>query len=439
MNLLHFFQWLNTQVFGIPATILFFGVGIILTLKTRFVQIRSFPYFISLITQGVKQRKKTGKKGEAKTISSFHALFAAMATTIGTGSIVGPSIAIITGGPGALFWLLVYIFFGAVTKFTEVTFALFTREKTKDGNIIGGPMQYLKSVSPILAAWYSFIMIFLFAGWSAVQSNTLASIFSQVGIPKWTVGLGLALFVLLALSGGAKRVGDFASKMVPLMFGLYVTFGFYILCKDFTALQNAISLVIQSIFSPRAAIGGFAGATMLQAIRAGIYKGIYITEAGVGTSSIPHAVADTKRPIDQGILAMGSIVAEMTLSILSGLIILVTGVWMQGSFRSTLIYEAFKLHTPVFAQIILLASITLFILTTVMGNSFNGVQSFGSITRYRWTNIYIACTVGVIFLGALISVPLIWEMMDTVFALVAIPNLIGILILAFRNPQVIKY
>lgn len=437
MNILNTLHWLNNDILALPSTLLFLGAGIILSLKTRFVQIRAFPRFVGLITGVIKAQD--AEKSEGQTINRFHALFAAMATTIGMGSIVGPSIAIIAGGPGALFWLVVYIFFGSVTKFTEVAFAIHTREKMPDGYVVGGPMQYLKSVSKFLALWYGVIMVVLFASWSSAQSNTLASILAQESVPEWMVGLGLAIIVLVVLSGGAQRVGSIASKLVPLMFVTYITFAIVILSRDLSALSHAIHLIFQSVFSPAAAMGAFMGASITQAMRAGTYKAIFITEAGLGTSSIPHAVADTKNPVDQGILAMGSTVAEMILSVISGLIILVTGVWQVGAFRSTLIYEAFGAYVPGIGQYALIASLGLFILTTVIGNSFNGVQSFSSLTNHRFVKIYIGFTVIIIFLGSLMPVPLVWEIMDSLFAFVAIPNLIGLLILAFRQSNVIRY
>jgi len=432
MTLLTFLAWLNDQFLALPIVILFFGTGIILTLMTRFAQIRAFPKFLKLITQGMGQKK------EGNAINSFHALFAAMATTIGMGNVVGPSLAIMVGGPGALFWLVVYIFFGSVIKFTEVTFALHTRIKTKEGKIIGGPMQYLRAVHPFLANWYNVLIIFMLVCWSSLQSNTLANILALEAVPHWVTGVGISVFAAIVLSGGAKRMGNMASKLVPFMFILYVGFVLIILCKDLGTLRNAILLVFQSVTTQAAALGGFAGASVFYAMRMGILRGILITEAGVGTSSIPHAMSDAQRPSDQGILAMCAMVADMVLSILSGLLILVTGVWIKGEFRSTLIYEAFRLHSPLFGKYILVISIGLFVLTTVVGNSFNGMQSFSALTHYRWVNVYIASVVAVIFFGALMPVPLIWEIADTLMVLVAVPNLIGLLVLAWRNSDVMR-
>lgn len=436
MNILTALQSIN-GILALPATILFLGAGIFLTLKTRFIQIRSIPRFIQLLTGRGDIQSASQKEG--KTINRFHALFVAMATTIGMGSVVGPSIAIITGGPGALFWMIVYIFFGCVTKFAEVVFAVSTREKMPDGYVVGGPMQYLKFVHPYLSTWYGAMMVLLFASWSSAQSSTLASILAQESVPHWIVGLGLSLFLIFALRGGAQRVGEIASRLVPLMFISYILFAVLILSQDVAALKNAISLIFSNIWTPTAPIGAFLGATVFQAIRAGTYKAIFLTEAGLGTSSIPHAVADTKNPVDQGILAMGSTIAETMLSIVSGLIVLVTGVWHVGGFRSTLIYEAFGTYAPGLGQFVLIASLGLFIITTVMGNTFNGVQSFSSLTSHRWTRVYLAFTTIVVFLGAITPVPLVWEIIDSMFVFVAIPNLIGIIILSFKKSEVLKY
>lgn len=438
MDSLEFFKWLNDTVFALPCTIIFFGASILLTIKTGFLQIRGLPKFIALITHGISRKKRQGVEGEMRTMDSIHALFTAMATTIGTGNVVGPSLAIFMGGPGALFWLLLYIILGSAVKFTEVVFAIDTRIKTEDGHIIGGPMRYLEFVSPWLAVWYGLAMAMLMAGWSGIQANTLASILAHESVPAWGTGLFLAVFVWIVLKGGAQRVGNVASKLVPIMFVCYVTFALIILCKDFGALGNAFRLIWHGVFSPKAAFGGLVGISIFQVMRTGIYRGIFITESGLGTSSIPHAMADVQKATDQGLLAMFSAGADAFLSLLSGLLVLVTGIWMQGEFRSTLVYEVFKMHSPIVGRWILTLSIALFALTTVMGNSFNGRQSFAAITRFKWVKGYVLFTVILIFLGSLVRAQLVWEMMDTVLTFVAIPNLLGLIYLAYKKPEVLK-
>lgn len=425
------------MLFTIPSTILFFGVAIFLTLRTRFIQFRGLPRFVHLLTHGFKRKSEHDAQGHVTTISSFHALFTAMASTIGMGNVVGPSVAIMVGGPGALFWLLTYIFFGAASKFTEVTFALATRVETPRG-LIGGPMQYLRLIHPSLALWYTSVMIFLFMSWSSLQANTLASILKQENVSPLLVGLSLSVLVVMVLSGGVKRVGDVASKLVPLMFVLYVLFGFGILFRDPAALLHALKLIVSSVLHPSAALGGFAGASVLTAMQVGIYRSIFITEAGIGTSSIPHAMADTQRPTDQGLLALYSMASDAILSLLSGLMILVTGVWTTGAFRSTLIYEAFKNSAPLYGKYILLISVALFVITTVIGNTFNGAQSFASLTRSRWVKTYVGASALAICAGALLPVQFMWNVMDMLLTLVAIPNVIGLLVLSLSRSKTLE-
>lgn len=418
-----------------PLVFLFLAVGTILTIKTGFLQIRALPQFFKLISKGAHK-----SDGSMKTINPIHALLTAMGTTLGIGSVVGPSIAIMTGGPGALFWMVAFGFFAGIIKFTEVCFAISTRQKTETGEIISGPTQYLKLVHTSLSRWYGFIIIFVFAIWSGVQANTLAGIFAKESIPTWQTGLAISLLMLLVVSGGAERVGRTASKIVPVMCFLYVAFAVFILLKDIPALKNAIIAVVSNAFSPAAAAGGFLGATVLSAMSAGIFKSIFTTEAGLGTSTIAHSIADVKTPSDQGILAMFSVVADAFFSFLSGLVVLVTGMWMVGeaNLSNTLMYEAFKMASPSFGRIILVICIGLFAFTTVIGNSFNGAHNFASMTKHRFVGVYYLLTALMIFLGAQMDVPVVWKLVDIMIILVAIPNIIGITILAFKKPEVLR-
>ncbi|MDR3551421.1 MAG: alanine:cation symporter family protein, partial [Candidatus Babeliales bacterium] len=275
----------------------------------------------------------------------------------------------------------------------------------------------------------------LMAGWSGVQANTLASILAQESIPAGITGILLAAMVWFVLQGGAQRVGNVATALVPTMFVCYVSFSLFILLSHPAALMHAFSLIAQNIFTPSAAVSGL---TAFGVMRIGICRGIFITESGLGTSSIPHAMADVQKPSDQGILAMFSAGADAFLSLLSGLLVLVTGIWMQGEFRSTLVYEVFKNYSPSFGRYILMISIALFAITTVIGNSFNGRQSFASITNFRFVHLYILFTVALIIIGSLSDSCLIWEMMDTALIFVAVPNLIGVLYLAFKKPEVLR-
>lgn len=440
MNLVSFFAWLNNDILAFPTTILFLGTSIFFTLRLGLLQIRAFAHFIRLITHNMRRTTVQSDPQHPESISSFNALFTAMATSIGTGTVVAPAVAIIGGGPGALFWLIVYLFFASATKFVEATFAVATRESSGPNNkLVGGPMQYLRLVHPYLARWYGGIMLLLyFFGWQTVQSNTLANMLAQEGVPQWVVGLILAFFVFTVLQGGARRIGAVASKLVPVMFCLYVGCALFILLSDTAQLKAAIMLVYAAVISPCAMLSGLSSGLMLHAVRAGVYNGIFISEAGLGTSSIAHAMADTHRPYDQGVLAMYSTIADIALSIISGLLVLISDAWMYSDARATIVYDVFKAYAPFGGEVVLLASISLFVLTTVMGNAFNGMQIFATFTQFHGMRWYIAAVSGVVFLGALMPIPLVWEMMNTLLALAAIPNVIGLLVLSVTHTSTLQ-
>lgn len=422
------------EFLAFPALLLCFGVGIFLSFKTRFIQFRAFPRFIHLVTHGVKGQHAKNEK----EVNPLQALFTSMATTIGMGNIVGPSVAIISGGPGALFWLALYPVIGSVTKFAEVSFSVNLRTKLPNGNILGGPTQYLKHVSWYLAQWYGVLTLILFAGWSGQQANTLANVFACEAIPQWLTGSVLAVLLFIVLKGGIARIGALASKLVPLMFVLYVAFTGTILFRHPSVLMDAIRLIFAHAFNPCAALGGFVGASVFAAMRFGVHRSIYITESGLGTSSIAHAMSDTSNPQDQAILAMFSVIADTILSVLSGLLILVSGAWIKGEFSNILIYEVFKSYSPGFGKWVLLMSITLFVVTTIIGNSFNASQSFASFTRYRGMIPYYLFLSAIVFWGALAQVSLVWKIMDVIQVLVAIPHLLGLLYLSVVYGHMLK-
>ena len=416
-----------------PALILFFGVALFLTLKLGFIQVWGIRRFMYLITQNVPE-----KNLKAKSLNPFYALFSAMSSTLGMGNIVGPSMAISIGGPGALFWLLVYIFFGSVTKFTEVTFSVYARTTSRQGDIIGGPAQYLRLISDRLGLWYAALTVILFTIWSSVQVNTLACVWVQESIPSWVAGLIAVTFLLLVVLGGVQRIGFVASRMVPLNFLLYVCFAVLILGSNIAGVVDAIKLVLASAFSYKSVFGGLAGVTFFKAIREGIYKGIFITEAGAGTGSIAHALSDVQNPTDQGILALFGAAADICLCSLSGLVTLVTGVWSSGKLGNTLMYEAFKAYSPLLGKYVFLFSILLFVVAALIGNTYNGSQSFASLVGSRYVYYYYFIAAAIAFSGSLMSMPVLWQCMDVLLALVAFPNLIGLLILSYRYSHVLR-
>jgi AGCS family alanine or glycine:cation symporter len=429
MGIATFFINLNYML-SIPTAIILLGVALYFTLRFKFLQLRKLPYFFSLITQGIPG----ASGGQEKTINPFYALFTAMSTSIGMGTIVGPSVAIIMGGPGALFWLLVYALAGAATKFVEVTSAVALREKESNDMIIGGPMQYLNAVHPHLGLWYAAATMVLFGGWSGLQTNVLADVLHQEGLPYWLTGFLTALLVYTMLAGGAVRIGKFNTQLVPVMFFLYVSIGVMIIIKHSHLVLPTLKLVLSSAFSGHAAVGGIAASTMYAAFCSGIYKGAFITESGIGTSAIPHALANVKKPTDQGILAMTSVFVDTLLCTISGLLVLLTGVWQKATcINNTLMYQVFESNVPYIGRSVLVVSIIMFVTGTVVGNSFNGRQSFATLTSGRWLDIYAVLVCCVIMLGAVSSVPVLWSVIELLLPFVAIPNALGLVYLSVKK------
>lgn len=404
-------------------------VGIFLSCLVKFPQLRNGRRFLRILSS---QKINSSTKN---TISPLQALLTAMSTSLGSGSIAGVPFAIVIGGPGALFWLVVYAFFGSVTKFVEVAFAIKYRTRAADRSIIGGPTSYLWNVHPFLAYWYGACAMILFAGWSGLQAQALSEVFDKLGISQYITGAITALFVLYMLIGGAKRIGILSSYLVPVMCTSYLAACLFILLQDITLLGQMFMLVINNAFTPAATTGGFAGATILMAIRQGVFKSAYVTESGIGTAAFPHALADTQSATDQGILAMYSVAIDTFFCLISGFVVLVTGVWTSSTASNTLIYDAFNLGLPTVGPAILIFSLVLFVTGTAIGNSSNGSKSFGFFTQNRYLVYYYIFVALIMFLGSITQASTLWEIIDFIMPLTALPNLIGILYLAIKYRQ----
>ncbi|MGE0206248.1 MAG: alanine/glycine:cation symporter family protein [Candidatus Babeliales bacterium] len=433
MDLLTFFTHLN-QHLAVPTSFLLFGAAFYLTFSLKFIQFRSFTTFFKLITHGIKTKKKPDAKN---SITPLAALFTAMSTSLGIGTLIGPSVAIITGGPGAMFWLIVYCIAASILKYAEVTFAVHFRKKTEDGLILGGPMEYLNEVAPWLGTWYAYATVILFGGWSSLQANVIAETLAHESVPEWITGTFLAILTFSILTGGAKRVGAFSSNIVPFMGTLYLIASIIILSINRAGLPQAFNLIFSNAFSPAPVFGGFLGASLFSAIKSGIYKGAYITESGTGTAAIPHSMADVAHAKDQGLLAMVSVYVDTSLCLLSGLLVLTTDLWKIDYISNTVMYKIFNTSMPIFGRPIFVLTIVLFSISTVIGNSFNGRQSFAAITKYRWMNIYYIFISAVTLWGAVTYVPLVWETIEVLLPLVIIPNIISLIILSIKYRKIL--
>lgn len=431
MNILSTLKWINNEVLIIPSILIFSFCAIYFTFKNKFSQFIQWKKFFKIIKN---EFKKENNKNDLldETINSLKALFISMATTIGIGNIVSPSIAIILGGPGALFWLILYIILGSSIKYNEVLLAIKTR-KNINGKIVGGPMQYLGLISDYLSKWYSLIISILILSWSALQGNTLSAILNTEGIEEYKTGLVLSLFILIILNGGLKRISKFTNIMVPFMCAGYMIFSFIILFKNKADIIDSLILIIKSAFCLKSATGGICSIGFLNMFRVGIYRGIFITESGLGTSSISHSSSNNESAEDQATIAMFSAYIDAFLSLLSGLVFITNKFSIEYSVRSTIIYEIFKLNSPLLGKIIFTICVILFSLTTIIGNSFNGRQAFSSLTNSKYIKIYTVLTIISIYIGSISKLDVIWEAVDIILTLVSIPNLFGLLYLNKKN------
>jgi AGCS family alanine or glycine:cation symporter len=416
-----------------PMLLLLLG-GIIISLKTRFIQVRAVPHMFRLLRQSFSSTSQS-----AHTIAAHKALFSAMATTIGISNITGPLIAINYGGPGAMFGYLLATLFGGASTFAEVTFALKFKDPAPAGQRIGGPMYYLKKVFPAFVPFlYALSGSVLLVVWSGSQSNRLASMLSPYNVPHWLSGLLLALFTLFVLIGGIKRVSTVAEKLVPLMFLLYSGTMLWILGCNGSKIPGVLHLIISEAFYPSALAGGIAIASAMRALRWGLAKAFMSNESGVGTATIPHSMADTQNAVDQGILSIASVYSNGLLCLLSGLVVLVTETHKTFEADSLgAITKIFAQYFPFVGPFILLFSATLFVITTVIGNSYNGSQFYSYIFGRHGLVAYFAINALSILAFACISVDFTTQIEDLLMIPVIIPHIIGIVILTFRYHSII--
>jgi len=417
----------------IPLLLLLCG-SIVISFKTNFIQIRAIPHMFKLLWQSF-----SSAEASAHTIKAHKALFSAMATTIGISNITGPLIAIHYGGPGAIMGYLLATIFGSATTFAEVTFALKFKDSAPAGKRIGGPMHYLKKVFPsFVPLFYSLSGSILLVVWSGSQSNRLASMLSPYAIPNWICGLVLAAFTLLVVMGGIKRVSTVAEKLVPFMFVLYSSVMLWILACNAGKIPFALHTILKGAFYPDALGAGAAVAAVLQTLRWGLARAFMSNESGIGTATIPHSMAESENAVDQGILSIASVYSNGFLCLLSGLVVLVTDThtYFETDHLGA-ITKVFAHYFPFVGPSILLLSATLFVITTVIGNSYNGSQFYSYLFGQRGLHWYYAITAVSIFVFASFSVDFTTKMEDYLLLPVIIPHIIGVVILTFRYHSII--
>lgn len=420
---------INGFVWGPVMLTLLLGTGIFLTIGLKGMTISHIPYAFKQLFKG---RQGSGD-GE---ISPFNALMTSLSSTIGMGNIAGVATAIGLGGPGALFWMWCAAFVGMATKYAEAVLAVNYRETDKAGRKVGGPMYYIKNGLGDNWKWLggAFALFGSLAGFglaNTVQSNAVSQVLdTNFNVPTVISGIIMAVLVGGVLLGGIKRIARVAGKLVPFMAALYVTATLIILLMNATAIPAAIILVVDSAFNGAAATGGFAGATLMLALRMGIARGIFSNEAGLGSAPIAHAAAETNSPVRQGTIAMlGTFIDTLVICTMTGLVLIVTGVWSGVPQGAAMTLAAFTNALP-YGDIILSLCVALFAFTTMLGWSYYGERCAEFLLGPRVITPFRVLWVIGIFVGTQMSLELVWKMTDALNGLMAIPNLIALLLLS---------
>jgi AGCS family alanine or glycine:cation symporter len=421
-------SWLNGIVWGPPMLILLMGTGLLLLIVTGGVQFRHLG--TALVEVLGKLRRPTAGEG---TVTPFQAVATALASTVGVGNIAGVATAIFVGGPGALFWLWVSGLLGMGTKFSEIVVSLHYRERDESGIMRGGAMYNLRKQGlPWLGTIFALLTsIAAFGIGNMVQANSVAqSIQTSFGVSPMIVGALLVAVTATVILGGIKRIAAFAEILVPFMAIFYLAAGFIVVLMNAGRLPATIALVFESAFSGTAAAGGFAGATIMQAMRFGVARGLFSNEAGLGSAPLVHATATTDHPVRQGLYGIFEVFVDTVLiCTTTGLAILLTDTWTSGATRAALTVNAFSAGLPgTWGGIVVTTGLVLFAFSTIIGWSYYGETGIVYLLGPKAALPYRLLWLVFIFLGAIGSLHLVWDIADTLNGLMAIPNLISLLI-----------
>ena len=438
-------QAVNGFIWGVPAMICIIGVGLLLSVRTRFIQVRKF---------GAALKNTIGKifdKTQAKdgSMSPFQAVCTALAGTVGTGNIAGVAGAIALGGPGAIFWMWCSAFLGMCTKFSEVTLAIHFREKNANGEYVGGPMYYIKNGLSkkwhFLAVLYAlFGVLTVFGTGNATQVNTIVSsihsALHNLHIIDGTVderanlifGIFIAAFVAMVLLGGIQRIGQVSEKLVPFMAALYVILAIGVVILHISRVPAVFAMIFKSAFTPQAATGGIIG-SMFLSMKKGVSRGIFSNEAGLGTGSIAHACADTNNAVHQGMFGIFEVFMDtIVICTLTGLVILLGApniVYGQAA-GAELTISGFTATYGGWVSIFTAVAMCCFAFSTIIGWGLYGSRCIEFLGGEKLVRPFLVAYSFVSILGATINLGLLWDIADTFNGLMAIPNLIALLILS---------
>ena len=418
---------IDSIVWGPWLLILLVGTGVFLSCRLGFLQVMKLPRALKLIFFA-------RNKGDGD-IDSFKALCTALAATVGTGNIVGVATAIKLGGPGALFWMWLAAFFGMATKFSEGCLAVKFRQVDDQGNIAGGPMYYIemglgKKWKPLAIAFALFgIMTAMLGSGTTTQMNAIvSSVNAGFGVSTYITCAIVTILVAIITFGGLQSISKTASKIVPAMAVIYFIITVIFLIMNASEVPHAVSQVITGAFNGTAAAGGFAGAGLMLTIRSGIARGLYSNESGLGSAPIVAAAAKTKWPAEQGLISMtGTFIDTIIICTLTGLTIIVSGVWTGTTNGAEMTQSAFATTYGSLAPIILTISLTLFAFTTIIGWNYYGERCWEYLFGTRTIKLYRIGYIAILASAVFLKLEAIWSLADIVNGLMAIPNLIALL------------
>ncbi len=443
----------NNFIWGIPAMICIIGVGLYLSIRTKFIQLRKFPMAMKN-TIGKMFDKKEAKEG---AMTPFQAVCTALSATVGTGNIAGVAGAIAIGGPGAVFWMWVSAFLGMCTKFSEVILAVHYRERNEQGELVGGPMYYIKNGLGKkwhwLAVLYAVFGVFtVFGTGNATQVNTITAAIDSallnfnlisndnITTCNWVIGIVIMLLVGCVLLGGIKRIGRVSEKLVPFMAVLYIVLAFGVVIFNIQRVPEVLYSIVYGAFNPTAVTGGVVG-SFFTSMTKGVSRGIFSNEAGLGTGSIAHACADTKQPVKQGFFGIFEVFADtIVICTLTALVILCSGVPVvfgeaAGAELTILGFtETYGSWVSIFTAV----AMCCFAFSTIIGWGLYGARCIEFIFSSKWVKPFMVAYSLVAIVGATIDLGLVWSIAETFNGLMVIPNLIAVFLLSGTVFKLVK-
>ena len=435
----------NNFIWGVPAMICIIGVGLYLSIRTRFLQIRKFPYSMK-VTLGRMMKKKEASDG---ALTPFQAVCTALAATVGTGNVAGVAGAIAIGGPGAVFWMWVSALLGMCTKFAEVTLAVHFRETNAQGDLVGGPMYYIKN--GLDKKWHFLAYLFaafgvlaVFGTGNATQVNTITTAIDSalssfnilpadaVKLVNLIIGVALAIIIALILIGGIKRIGNVTSKLVPFMAIMYIVLALGVIFFHIKAVPAVFASIIEGAFHPASVTGGVVG-SFFMSMKKGVSRGIFSNEAGLGTGSIAHACADTKKPVKQGFFGIFEVFVDtIIICTMTALVILCSGVPVNygEAAGAELTISGFTAVYGSWVSIFTAVAMCCFAFSTIIGWGLYGTRCieflFGSRSNKPFMVLYSLTAI----VGATMNLGLMWSIAETFNGLMVIPNLIAVFLLS---------